>query len=227
LRPDAGSIRRSPRRVTACFPRPGPGVSGLPERWRRSGFVMRPRPLRVFGPRSRRKPELAGRASFNAVADVDFRYRSLPWGRRIRFVSEAGGALRDQPLSPHVGLQPLSRFPATDGPKSYGLHQRFSRHRRYGWLSPPGRSILHPSRCKPVRMVRLSPNGLHFCIPSGSTSSKDGFRSPLTRVLRPTTLSGRPYRRTRRDWELSLPFATDRLEPPERRTAPRVGPALH
>lgn len=89
--------------MTACFPRPGSGASGLPERRRRSGCVLRPRPLRVFGPRSRRKPELAGRASFNAVAGADFRYRSLPWGRRIRSVSEAGGALRDRPSSLQSG----------------------------------------------------------------------------------------------------------------------------
>lgn len=92
-----------PRRVAACFLQPGPGASGLPERRRRSGCILLPRPLRVFGPRSRRKPELAGRASFNAVAGTDFCYRSLPWGRRIRFVSEAGGALRDQPASLQVG----------------------------------------------------------------------------------------------------------------------------
>jgi len=59
--------------------------------------------LRVYGPRSRRKPELAGRALINAVAGIDLRFRSLPWGRRIRFVSEAGGALRDRPASPRIG----------------------------------------------------------------------------------------------------------------------------
>jgi len=40
----------------------------------------------------------------------------------------------------------------------------------------------------------------------------------------PTTLAGRPYRRTHCFWKLSLPVPVDRLKPPERRTAPRVEP---
>lgn len=64
----------------------------------------------------------------------------------------------------------------------------------------------------------------HFCITSRSSSPEDCFRYPPTRVLHPTTLASRPYRRTHCSWELSLPVPVDRLEPLERRTAPRIEP---
>jgi len=140
----------------------------------------------------------------------------LPCGQRIYSVSGIGAFLRDQPSSLRIGL--CTAFAASD-----------RRPFHVQWLSPlivkassawllslQGWSVSPPFRCKPIRVVRLSPTGLHCCIPAVSASPKENSRSPPTKILRPAALADRPYVRTRLPWKLSLPFPAGRLNPSKR-----------
>lgn len=177
---------------------------------------MCPRPLRVFELRSRRKPELAWSAGLNAVSGADSRCLPLPCGQRIHSVSGIGAFLRDQPSSLRIGhstaFTACNRRPFHIARLSPVIVKASS-----AWLlSLRGWSVSPPFRCKPIRVARLSPTGVHCCIPAVSSLPKENSRSPPTKSLRPAALADRPCLRTRCPWKLSLPFSADRLDPSER-----------
>lgn len=165
MRPGSVLQASSPK-GDSLLSRTGPGATGLPEGKRWSGYVSRPRPLRVFGLRSRRKPELAGRPECNTVSGAVSR------SRPCRGVGVSALLPKQAPPSGIIPCllvpaePPLARYPAGGGPLSRGLILRFSRCRRHGRLSPRNRFVLHPTWCKPFRVVQLVPKGLHYCLPS-------------------------------------------------------------
>jgi hypothetical protein len=125
---------------------------------------------------------------------------------------------------------PLSRKLSAGGPSSAaftadGRGLAATAGLRRG-VVPPGR----PPRCYPDWLAGLPTGRMAFLLSGQERFTKDCFRFPVARALRPPILSDRPYRRTRRPEGFRL--HSERIAPPLRkgstlprgRTAPHCGP---
>jgi hypothetical protein len=158
-------------------------------------------------------------AGFRAVAGAESRCRCREAGVSSPFPDRAPPS-GIKPCLPVSDVPPLSRLSSAGGPKSYGLHRRLSSHRRYGWLSPPGRSFSPPvptftglgGSTFTGRSALLHPVREHFADATLSldtdqgTPPDDPFGSPIP----PDPPS---------PW-LSLTAPADRLKPSERQNRP-------